>query len=333
MAEIPGDSVMLLTPRAGAGGAAIAVVRVRGAGVGKFLGDHFSKVTQANRCVHGELRDAERVIDDPVVVVSADGLWADFCLHGGSWVVESAIALAQREGFEFVNDGAESALDEAGDMLEREMLAHLPAARTEAAIRLLLAQPECWRKSRGKIDPDDVTLWRLLNPPVVAIIGEPNVGKSTLANFLFGQQRSITADVPGTTRDWVGEMADINGLAATLVDTPGIRDSEDGIERAAIEASAQKISGSDLAIEVLDATREPVRRIDHAGAIVVVNKIDQRAAWDFGAIEAICISAKAGNGIDALCGEIHRRLGVRRTGELRACWWTERQRLESGQPT
>jgi tRNA U34 5-carboxymethylaminomethyl modifying GTPase MnmE/TrmE len=93
------NSVMLLTPRPGAGGAAIAVVRLRGAGVGKFLRDHFSKITRANRCVHGELRDGGNVIDDPVVVVSEGALWADLCLHGGSWVVESAIALAQREGF------------------------------------------------------------------------------------------------------------------------------------------------------------------------------------------------------------------------------------------
>ena len=56
----------------------------------------------------------------------------------------------------------------------------------------------------------------------VAIVGPPNVGKSTLANRLFGQARSITADQPGTTRDWVGGVADIVGLAVTLVDTPGV---------------------------------------------------------------------------------------------------------------
>ena len=86
---------------------------------------------------------------------------------------------------------------------------------------MLLNQPAAWRKG---IDPaamlKDMTLWRLLHPPKIAIVGEPNVGESTLANRLFGQQRSITADVPGTTRDWVGEMADIGGLAAMLIEYP-----------------------------------------------------------------------------------------------------------------
>jgi small GTP-binding protein len=306
------------------------VVRLRGPGVGKFLRTFFSKTPQAGRCVHGELRDGRTIIDDPVVVLAADGSWVDVCLHGGAWVIESTLALAEREGFQIVDGDAvpDLALDDAEDLLEREMLAHLSQARTEAAIRLLLAQPELWRNKTGKVDPDDRTLWRLLNPPLVAIIGEPNVGKSTLANRLFGQQRSITADQPGTTRDWVGEMADINGLAVTLVDTPGIRQSEDSIERAAIAASREKIMASDLAILVLDATREPTTRINHPGALVAINKIDQPAEWDFQSIQAVRISAKIGRGVEELCDEIHRRLGVQRVNELRACWWTERQRSE-----
>ena len=143
---------------------------------------------------------------------------------------------------------------------------------------MLLNQPAAWQKEFDAAAMlKDMTLWRLLHPPKIAIIGEPNVGKSTLANRLFGQQRSITADVPGTTRDWVGEMADIGGLPAMLIDTPGLRETDDPIERGAISASGEKIREADLLIEVLDATwPRPVSLPENAeGRIVVINKIDQ----------------------------------------------------------
>ncbi len=150
-------------------------------------------------------------------------------------------------------------MDDVHSLFEREMLAHLPMARTEPAIRMLLDQPSAWgRAIDAGLDARsilaDQTLLRMLNTPRVAIVGEPNVGKSTLANQLFGQQRSITADLPGTTRDWVGEIADIDGLAVLLVDTPGQRDAADAIERAAIVASQEQIGASDLILNVLDAT-------------------------------------------------------------------------------
>ena len=116
--------------------------------------------------------------------------------------------------------------------LEREMLAHLPLARTELGVRVLLAQTGRLGGLRrgaaagsgrdaGRELLADRSLWWLLHPPRVAIVGAANAGKSTLANQLFAQERSITADLPGTTRDWVGEVADIDGLPVMLVDTPG----------------------------------------------------------------------------------------------------------------
>ena len=75
---------IVLTPQ---GGAAIAVVRLTGPRIGGFLAAHFSRPVSPSRCVHGELTDAGRVIDDPVVVLSADGQSADVNLHGGPWIV------------------------------------------------------------------------------------------------------------------------------------------------------------------------------------------------------------------------------------------------------
>src|SRR5260370_980944 len=79
-----------------------------------------------------------------------------------------------------------------------------------------------------------------------AVAGLPNVGKSTVANQLFAEERSITADVAGTTRDWVGEIANIDGLAVVLVDTPGIREASDPIEKVVIERSDTELRGADL---------------------------------------------------------------------------------------
>jgi tRNA modification GTPase len=185
--------------------------------------------------------------------------------------------------------------------------------------------------AKGEIDSatmlKDLTLWRLLHPPKIAIVGEPNVGKSTLANRLFGQQRSITADLPGTTRDWVGEMADIGGMAAMLIDTPGMRETDDAIERGAIAASGEKIREADLVVVVLDATRRGAGALpEKKSGIVVINKIDRPAGWDFSGVDGIRVSAQSGEGCEELCKVIQKRMGLEDLDVNRARWWTERQR-------
>jgi small GTP-binding protein len=263
--------------------------------------------------------------------------------------VRRVLELARKSGFEIVQSSQlpldEMAVD--GDEgVERAVLAHVPMARTELALRCLLAQPAAWKRRSFSVLRPDPTLRRLLHPPRLAIVGAPNVGKSTLANQLFAQQRSITADVPGTTRDWVGELADIGGMPAVLIDTPGVRETEDAIERAAIVASASRIVGCELVIRVLDAgdernphpnsrqvgislrsTSSPpgYREREEEREIVVANKIDLAKHRMAGAIG---ISARTGEGIDLLCAEIHRRLGVEAIDQPRMRWWTERQREE-----
>src|SRR5205814_1112634 len=148
----------------------------------------------------------------------------------------------------------------------------------------------------------------------VAIIGPANVGKSTLANQLFGQERSITADVPGTTRDWVGEIANIDGLAVMLVDTPGHRQTADPIEQAAITASGEQIAGADLVVVVLDRSvplgGETTGMIDaFVYPIIVANKADLPAAWDEEGLNAIATVASEGRGVDELRLKIRRRFG------------------------
>src|SRR5690348_2579827 len=94
------DTAIALT---GPGAAAIAVVRLSGPGVTSFLQIHFTKPVAAGVCVHGDIIDGHRVIDDPVVVLAPDGAWADINLHGGAWVVQSFMALAARGGFDVID--------------------------------------------------------------------------------------------------------------------------------------------------------------------------------------------------------------------------------------
>jgi small GTP-binding protein len=314
--------VMVLTP---AGEGAIAVVRLRGA-VDSFLEKHFSKEVVEGRCVYGEVRDGEKVIDDAVAVRGAD--FVDLNVHGGSWVVRSVLELAKRSGFEVT----ESALEmmDGQTILEKEVMAALPRAGTELALRVLLEQVGAWERpgDAGEI-LGDRSLWWLLHPPRVAIVGVANVGKSTLANQLFGQERSITADVPGTTRDWVGEMANIDGLMLMLVDTPGIRKSGDVIEERAIEGSREQIAGADLVVVVVDQTQAAAGQVElmrqYKEAVIVANKVDRAGEWEVGR-DVIKTVATTGVGVDTLRRAIRRRFGCEEIELKRARWWTERQR-------
>jgi len=252
--------------------------------------------------VHGELTDNGRVIDDPIVVIHERG--ADLSVHGGPWVVRSVLELARRSGFEIVQPtSGQLSLDaiDGDDDADRAMLAQIPLARTKLALAWLLA--------RSRRSP--VPHW-LLHPPTVAIIGPPNAGKSTIANQLFAQERSITADVPGTTRDWVGEIADIDGLAVFLMDTPGLRQTSDQIEHAAIERSRSEIARADLVVLVLDGTDSLAMQQDWAekypGALVVRNKCDRAAeiAAVNECVPHVYTVAISGQGIAALRQAIFR---------------------------
>jgi tRNA modification GTPase len=335
---MPAENVaILLTPP---GVAAIAVVRLAGPGVGPFLAAHFSKPTPVGRCVHGTLRDgAGNVVDDPVVVCSEDGAVADVNVHGGAWVVQAVLSQAERAGFAIrgAGDAANVAHDGTTE-LEREVLAHVPLARTELALRTLFAQPRAWEEARARRPRDglgailsDRSLHFLLHPPRVAIIGAPNVGKSTLANQLFAQERSITADVPGTTRDWVGEIANIDGLAVMLVDTPGRRETSDAIEREAIERSRAEVGRADLVVLVLDATRPPDPQESpllqaYPNALVVLNKVDLACGRRMlvpGGIETVALH---GEGVDRVRDAIRAFFGCLDAVETTPRVWTPRQR-------
>jgi tRNA modification GTPase len=114
----------------------------------------------------------------------------------------------------------------------------------------------------------------------LAIVGRPNVGKSSLFNRLLEQDRAIVTEIPGTTRDTVSETASIGGIPVKLYDTAGIRHTEERVESLGIERSYQTMADADLTLVVLDLSR-PVTAEDHAliaragtRALIVGNKSD-----------------------------------------------------------
>ena len=103
---------------------------------------------------------------------------------------------------------------------------------------------------------DTVSIGRIAREGVRAVIaGKPNAGKSSLMNAILGEGRVIVTDVPGTTRDTVEESASLGGIPIVLVDTAGLRDSDDKVEKIGIERTARAIAGADMVILVFDGSR------------------------------------------------------------------------------
>lgn len=133
----------------------------------------------------------------------------------------------------------------------------------------------------------------------LAIVGQPNVGKSSLFNRLLAQNRAIVTDIPGTTRDVVSETMEFAGIPVRLVDTAGIRETAETVERLGIERSYEAMADADLTIVVVDGDRSLVEMAREQGnTLVAANKCDLPG---FEALPGeIPVSALTGQGIEAL---------------------------------
>jgi len=160
----------------------------------------------------------------------------------------------------------------------------------------------------------------------VAIIGSPNVGKSSLLNRLSRRERAIVTDLPGTTRDLLESELVLEGVPLTLLDTAGIRDTNDPIERLGIERSRTALASADAVLLLFDLTagwteaEEALRQQVPPGAVLLIaaNKADLAGVTP-GLVSAdrsglgpaaVALSALNGAGTDALVGELLRRCGA-----------------------
>lgn len=185
-----------------------------------------------------------------------------------------------------------------------------PAAQVEIEAKV--------RQALGQIEEllDGFDEGRVLRDGVsVLIAGKPNVGKSSLLNTLLQEKRAIVTSVPGTTRDIIEEVVNVRGLPLRMLDTAGIRETEDIVEKEGVRLTLEKIPQADLILFVLDGSRpfdDDDRMILDAlsgrRSIVVVNKRDlSRLLHLPGELErmgTVEISTSTGDGIDELRGVI-----------------------------
>jgi tRNA modification GTPase len=165
----------------------------------------------------------------------------------------------------------------------------------------------------------------------VALVGRPNVGKSSLMNALLGEERVIVTPFPGTTRDTIEETVNIHGVPVVLVDTAGLREAGDAVEQAGVDRARRALAEADLVVLLLDRSaplqpddRDLLGTLPADRTVVVLNKCDLPPALPVGqasrlSSEAVEISALTPAGLDRLRESIAERIGVtgqRGTGEV-----------------
>ncbi|MCL1853047.1 MAG: tRNA uridine-5-carboxymethylaminomethyl(34) synthesis GTPase MnmE [Peptococcaceae bacterium] len=264
-----------------------------------------------------DLVQAEAIID---LINAKNDLSADLALVQLGGAVSEAVKGLRGELLDIV-----ASIEAHIDFPEEEVeLVQADVLQTDL-IRVRETMQEALRASRtGKIIREGI---------VTVIAGTPNVGKSSLLNALLGEERAIVTDIPGTTRDEIHESANLGGLLLHLIDTAGLRKSEDPIEILGIARSRKALEQADVVLFMLDATRKAVEKqermlseqerevlVQYADkTIVLVNKTDllytdmrveiaakpvREAGYE---LTCIPFSVKARTGFDELKTELRKR--------------------------
>lgn len=148
----------------------------------------------------------------------------------------------------------------------------------------------------------------------VAIVGKTNVGKSTLLNQLLGEDRAIVSDIPGTTRDSLEDVIDINGLSFRFIDTAGIRRTEDKVEKIGIDRAYQQLEKASIILWVVDeapSQNEMADFLTHVSSqkVIIVHNKSDLSPTPFAKGE-IAISAKNGDNIELLKSKIYEAANI-----------------------
>ena len=224
--------------------------------------------------------------------------------HGGPRVVQLLVERLVALGCTIAHDpDPRTTYPEAASHIEADALHTIALAQSPAAIDLLADQPARWQRllakpnaeraaQRESIRQRSAILSRLVNPPTVVVAGPANVGKSTLTNALMGRAVSIVADLPGTTRDWVGGVVELRSglgpevsspeIAVRWLDTPGLRESDDAVEQRAIALARSVVRDADVLIAMRDAANDwpETKGLTRTPDLWVMNKCDDAGAGD-----------------------------------------------------
>jgi len=296
-------------------------------------------------------------------------LAVDISAHGGVRVIERILQTLERLGASVGESGEAVALAwPTGSMIEHEAVEALTRAKTQRAVRFL-----AWQRENLPAELEAVALLcrsepvearrrltaiadgypvarTLIDGATVALVGPPNSGKSTLFNRLIGRSATVVSPQPGTTRDWVAEPVDIDGVPVTLVDTAGQREADDPLEQQAVEAGRRLVERAQVRLLVIDGS-QPLSSSGKEllaasrtwpGCLTVINKIDAGSLWNWksnlqsdsdspplkrwGAQhKTVSISALTGAGCDELTSGILGVLGYRGWVESVPCLFTARQ--------
>ena len=281
---------------------------------------------------YGHIVDADgRPLDEIILCHLAQPPVFEVNCHGGPAAVAAVSRRLSDLGLEPV-DADQLLRTQGATPIERDARRLLRAAQTPLAARVLLDQLDgalaralahmdgCLRQNRADeaVTEIDALLarWRqcgrfLADPPRIVIAGRPNVGKSTLLNRLVGADRAITSPAPGTTRDYVEAEAALDGVPVVLVDTAGLGEGRDALERLGVERARGELARASLVLYLLDASEgagaedEAVLRSLGERGLAVWNKVDL-APRPSGAPG---VSALLGEGVAALTAAILARLG------------------------
>jgi tRNA modification GTPase len=184
--------------------------------------------------------------------------------------------------------------------------------RPETGHRLISKVDTVAAQTQGLLDT--ATHGRVLREGLRTVIyGAPNVGKSSLLNLLLGYERAIVSARPGTTRDVIEEVVNLRGYPVRLIDTAGIRDSEDEIEKAGMERTRRQVELADLVLHVVDASAPRARNGGEPAAwegkrLLILNKSDLGENESWRSEEGVRISCLKNEGIERLDDAIVDRI-------------------------